>query len=221
SWLSALEVLPFVNCSLPLANSSAFLTQGLCRLTAFGRFLLAELRACRPVDHPVVLFVTGELVDRWIDPREEAVDRPRPGPRRGIADRELVSECFRTGERVALDEMHAISRSAPVSIRTETGGLDDERIALPVSARISQPLADSLRKVRASIQRNDANVVCRLRDHHDISRRLQDLRLGGQTARDSRRSPIPGDASCIRARRRHVRAARSETSRLPRQRFFR
>src|SRR4030095_7802295 len=82
-------------------------------------------------DQPVVLFVTGELVDRWIDPREEAVDRPRPGPRRGIADRELVSECFRTGERVALDEMHAISRSAPVSIRTEIGGLDDQAFPPP------------------------------------------------------------------------------------------
>src|SRR5262245_52505997 len=70
----------------------------------FRSLRFSDLRADRPVDQAVILFVTRELIDRRINPREYAVDRPGFGPRGRVGRREFVTERLRADQREAFDK---------------------------------------------------------------------------------------------------------------------
>ena len=76
----------------------------------------------------------------------------------------------------------------------EVGRLDDERVALPVAARIAHQLAEAAADVRPPVERDDARLVHHLVDDDDRVRRLHDARAvavdhrqprSGQAARDA------------------------------------
>ena len=66
-------------------------------------------------------------------------------------------------------------RAAVVHIPLEVGGLDHQRVAVPVAARIPQILAESGRQVRAPVERDDAGIVHHLHQDGDRTGRLDDL----------------------------------------------
>src|SRR5207237_9068376 len=88
----------------------------------------------------------------------------------------------------------------------EIGCFHNERIALPMAARVSLPQADALWKMWTTIQWDDADVIVGLDNHRHISGSLDDLRLGGDTARNLRRSSVSGDAARVQTGLRHVNA---------------
>src|SRR5678815_3926660 len=89
----------------------------------------------------------------------------------------------------------------------EIGCFHNERISLPMTARVSLPLPDALWEMGTPVQWNDADVIIGLDNHHDISRRLDDLRLGGDATRNLRRSGVSGDATRVQRRLCHVNAS--------------
>src|SRR5947208_17048663 len=74
---------------------------------------------------------------------------------------------------------------------------NNKRVPFPVTTRIAEPEADVLGQMRTPVEGNDANVIVRLQDQNDITRRLQDLGLAVMIKRKSRRPLIPGDAARI------------------------
>src|SRR5579883_1963926 len=55
------------------------------------------------------------------------------------------------------------------------GRVHDQRVAFPMTARISFPLPDGGGDVRPAVQRNDAGVVDHLGENDDVSRHLHNL----------------------------------------------
>ena len=60
-------------------------------------------------------------------------------------------------------------------LAVEVGGLDDQRIALPMVAVAARPLADVLPQTRAPVQRDDAGVMKHLRQKHHVVAILDDM----------------------------------------------
>src|SRR5262245_32094037 len=82
---------------------------------------------------------------------ELLADGPGPRPHGRVFDRDLVGERLWPGARPALDEVQVLSRSEGIGLWTEIGHVDHERVALPTSARVAEPLADVGRQVRAPV----------------------------------------------------------------------
>src|SRR5206468_885702 len=61
------------------------------------------------------------------------------------------------------------------ALRRVVGGLDDERVAFPVTAGIAVPLLNVRRKVRTPVERDDARVVDGLLEDRHVILRLEDL----------------------------------------------
>src|SRR6266853_546363 len=55
------------------------------------------------------------------------------------------------GARPALDQMQVLARALIVRLRAEVRHVDNERITLPVTTRVTVPLADIGRQVRTSV----------------------------------------------------------------------
>src|SRR6266566_4314178 len=138
-----------------------------CRL-----FLFAPARSREEMHDVVVIFVTRVLVHllTGIDLSPWNSRRPRSGPCFRILDRKFVSERIRAraGEalrdaerfRIGALENHAV-------VRAEIRRLDHERIALPMAARVAQPLMQVLTDMRAPVHRNDSGAVDHLRRDND------------------------------------------------------
>src|SRR5437660_722759 len=60
-----------------------------------------------------------------------------------------------------------------VPFTSSPGGVDDQRIAVPVAARVPDELAHA--SVGTSVHRNDASAVDHLVVNHHVSRRLEKL----------------------------------------------
>src|SRR4029453_16384149 len=64
--------------------------------------------------------------------------------------------------------------------------VDNEGVAFPVSARISDPLPQVRSQMRTSIERNDSSTVNRLRHDDDVAWALDDLQVGVVDGRQQR-----------------------------------
>ena len=106
---------------------------------------------------------------------------PRPLVAGRVGDREAVVDAVGRDAREPLDDagvrargMHQVPH-ALIALRGQVGRLDDQRLALPVGARVAQPLADPRSQMPAAVQRDDPRVVDHLHQDHDVVGRLQNL----------------------------------------------
>src|SRR5262249_54466268 len=106
------------------------------------RMAIVSFDAARLVIYSVFpLVLSGELL----------LDGPRPRPHRRILDRDGIFERIGAGPHPTLNEVQILTRALKVGLRTEVRHVDDERVAVPVTARVAIPLADVGRQVRASV----------------------------------------------------------------------
>ena len=83
----------------------------------------------------------------------------------------------RPGARPALDQVQVLARALEIGLRTEVRHVDDERVALPVAARVAVPLADVGRQMRASVHDDvalPALALAHVVEDRDAARRLHD-----------------------------------------------
>ena len=95
---------------------------------------------------------------------------------RGIGDRVLVVDQVVAHTPEALDGVCV--RRSPIPKRrlvVEVRGLDDERVAFPVPARVAVPMANGLGQVRTAVERNHPHVMDVLVEDGDDAGRLEDL----------------------------------------------
>src|ERR1700674_185858 len=83
--------------------------------------------------------------------REFLFESPRPRPYSRIFDCDLVGEGPWSGAGPALNQLQVLARSKDIGFRTEVGHVDHKRVALPMAARVAEPLADVGRQVGASV----------------------------------------------------------------------
>src|SRR6185503_7123111 len=145
-------------------------------LPGLRRRLLVGARAAEDIPHGIVPLVTGVLEDFVLSlvALERYANRPRFRKRRGIIDRHGVRDRIRPRSRESLDQAQRFARASEVGLVGEVGDLDDERVALPVTAWITQVLTDALADVRTAINRDDACLVNHLVREHDVARTLHD-----------------------------------------------
>src|SRR5258705_11705776 len=122
------------------------------------QFLLAGLRAPDHVEHAVVGLVAREFEQPRRDLRDEGLRRPWTRPRLRILDRVLVLDRRGVDEREPLGPLPVSGPPLEVGRRrlgVEVRRLDDQRAALPGTARDAQPRADVCRREWTPIQWND------------------------------------------------------------------
>src|SRR5579863_9162267 len=119
--------------------------------------------------HAEITLVAGVLVE--LIPRVAQRDHrgPRLGPGGGIIDRDFVLKAVGASAGEALNDVQLIARVHEGS-GLVVGGIDDQRIALPMTARVTEPGPDRGRKMRTPVEWNDARVVNRLhQDGHGVA----------------------------------------------------
>jgi len=99
---------------------------------------------------------------------------------RGIVYREFVENGVRVDAREALDQAQSIVGSPKraslhaganvTRLIREVGGLDNQRVALPVTQRISHPLPDAWREMRRPPVGTMRNVVNHFDQDGHVSR---------------------------------------------------
>ena len=102
-----------------------------------------------------------------------------------VVDGEPVVDGLVVDARVALGQVQGVARPAEVGLRGEVRGFDDQRVTLPVAARIAQPLADRFRDMRAAVERDDPRLVDQLLVDDDVARHLEDLVIAAVPAPDA------------------------------------
>src|SRR6185503_1681323 len=101
------------------------------------------------------------------------------------------------------DHVQAAGGTPEVCLVAEIRRIDDQRIAFPTAARVSEILADALVEMRASVQRDDAGFVNHLVENDHAIRTLHDLDIAvvggagnpGETLCDT---TLPQTAVCPR-----------------------
>src|SRR5579871_147433 len=142
-------------------------------------FFLAQPRALQRVQHHVIAFVAGVLVDHIV--RIELVghvDLPRLHPRPWIADGDIVAELVWRGAREPLDNHEGIrsgTTAADSNLAVEIGRFHDERVAFPMPARIAHVGTDVASHVWAPIRRNHPRFVDHLVADSHVTGPLHDL----------------------------------------------
>src|SRR5580658_4981197 len=89
-------------------------------------------------------------------PSEFLLGSPWLRPHGRIFDRNLVCEGLRVGARPPLDQVQVLARPLKIGFRAEVGHVDHERVALPMTTRVAEPLADVGRQVGAPVHNNIA-----------------------------------------------------------------
>src|SRR5215831_13754350 len=110
-------------------------------------------------------------------PGELLLDGPGLRPHRRIFDRDDVFERSWPRARPALDQMQVLARALKISLRAEVRHVDDERVTLPVTTRVTVPLADMGRQVRTAVHDDVALPPLPLTDvveDRDAAGRLHD-----------------------------------------------
>src|SRR5207244_12788154 len=97
---------------------------------------------------------------------------PRFGPRSRIFNRRLVDHRVIRGAREALHQAQLFAGSPERGQVREIGGVDDQRVAVPMPHRVSLPQMNVLRDMRAAVGRDDARAVILLAVKGYISRSL-------------------------------------------------
>src|SRR6202020_3241536 len=148
---------------------------------AFGELAVLLARRLHHRGKSEVSFDAARLV---IDPvllvallLELLLDRPRLRPHRRIFNGRDIFERIRRGPRPALNEVQVLARAAIIRLRAEIRDVDDERISLPVAARVAEPLGDAGREVRAAVHHDAALPSLALADvvgDSDAAGRLHD-----------------------------------------------
>src|SRR5260370_31453930 len=90
--------------------------------------------------------------------RDGRLARPWFGPHTRIFHRELIEDRFRVDAGEAFDHVQVLGSRKRTQIR-EIGGVDHQRIALPVAHRIAHPLLEVLSKMLTTVPRTDAYLV--------------------------------------------------------------
>ena len=150
----------------------------LLRLRALLLFAFERARRGQRVGQTVVPLVAGVLVEHPVGAEPWNRHGPRPNPRLRIAHRELVVDRRLVDAAKALDQHHLLRRAAERRgarrIR-EVRRLDDQRVALPPAARVSQPLPHRPRNVRTAVHGDEARLVNLLLEDRHVPGRLHDL----------------------------------------------
>src|SRR6202043_2305000 len=97
------------------------------------------------------------------------------GPRGGIFGCKFVHNLIVGVAREALHQMQLLPGPFESASGSEIGRVDHERIALPMAVRVSLPLTDVLRDVRATVCGNDACGMVNLVKEGHVSRALHNL----------------------------------------------
>src|SRR5215831_3815135 len=132
-----------------------------------GKALIAFDAARLGVESVLIVTLSGEFL----------LDGPGPGPHGRIFDRDLVGEGHWPRARPSLNEMQVLAGPKGISFRTEVGHVDYQRIALPMAARVTVPLADVGRQVGAAVHDDVALPplpLAHVVEHRDAARRLHD-----------------------------------------------
>src|SRR5262245_30060323 len=137
------------------------------------RFLIS--RAAQNIHQRVVPFVARVLEDALVGLRHRYGRAPRTRERGRVVHGELVQQRVLVDASETLDEMELVVSPAKTGPAVEVRRVDDERVALPLAARIAQPRPHAGRDVRTAVQRNDPRVVNHLVGDDDVARHLKDL----------------------------------------------
>src|SRR5580693_1419866 len=102
----------------------------------------------------LVIFLAGVLHDLPVGPQGEGSRvLPRPGERLGVLDDHLVGDVPEVGTREALDEVQLIAvrmaNRIQAGLAVEVDGIDDQRVALPMTHRVPKPGWDALAMLTA------------------------------------------------------------------------
>src|SRR6516225_503311 len=73
--------------------------------------------------------------------------------------------------------MHVLARTPEVCFACEVGGLDHQCFSFPMSARISHPLADVLRKMWTSVRWDNARIMNLFVENHHVSGSLDEPKI--------------------------------------------
>src|SRR5437016_3156413 len=102
---------------------------------------------------------------------------PGSRPDRRIVDREFVLKPVCGDACEAFDHMQPRAGPSEVDLRGEVCGVDNKRIAFPMSAGVTQPLAEVLAEMWARVERNDAMFVDHLVENRHVSSGLDNLNI--------------------------------------------
>src|SRR3989442_12663287 len=103
---------------------------------------------------------------------------PRFRPRGWIVDRKLVLNRVRIAASEVLGNLQGLGICVlGDSVRSEIGGLDDERVTLPMAPGVSMPPVDISGKMRTAIQGDDARLAAPFRFNQHVSGTLNNLRI--------------------------------------------
>src|ERR1051326_4909271 len=109
------------------------------------------------------------MLEQWTDSlphRNLRSPRTRPG---GIVfNRKPILNRVGVGSREPLDDSQILAGTSQRVFAVEVRGLDNKRIAFPMSARIADPLPDISRDVRPIVERNHAHVMILFEQDHDV-----------------------------------------------------
>ena len=103
--------------------------------------------------------MTGVFVNRTLGGVQGNFPGPGACKRRGILDPELIQDLVRFDAGEALDHVQVLIGAAEADLTVVICGVDDQRLAFPVAARVSQPEAEAWGQVRAAVSADDAEVV--------------------------------------------------------------
>src|SRR5205807_2713487 len=140
-----------------------------------GRFLLLNSGSAEYGGYHRIPLVAGPLVDRPLRLRHRNLCGPRFGPGGGIFGGELVRDRIVGTAREAFHQMQLLAGSSEGASSSEIGRVNHQRIAVPMANRVSLPLADSLRDMRAPVGGDDARGVIDLVKKSHVSRPLHNL----------------------------------------------
>src|SRR6516225_9659695 len=132
-------------------------------LLSLRRRRFADARTAKDPFDRVVAFVARVLEHAVIVvPFERDLDRPRSRVDLRVVDRRSVHQRVRVDEREALGHLKALALQADPAQHVawqEVGRFDNERAAVPATARVAGPGAHGGRRVRSAVDRNHADVV--------------------------------------------------------------
>src|SRR4051794_11617736 len=95
-----------------------------------------DTRGAQDVRQAVVALVASVLVNGTLRLQERHFSRPRPGPGRGVVHGEGVGDGVGPDAREALRHLDGRGRIPEAHAIVEVRRFDDERVALPVAARV-------------------------------------------------------------------------------------
>ena len=172
----------------------AWLARALARYFLAAAFASSARAPARMPIIETVAFVAGIFVKLGIGALEADHEGPRPGPGGRILHRDRPIDEIRADARIALDEPHVRGRAgkhrpgpaADLESIDVVRRFDDERVALPPSARHAVQLPHAMGRPRTAGHRHHPHVVNHLLKNGDGLGRLHDLNVavvGGADAR--------------------------------------